>query len=132
MMTSKIKNEPPSCKQETIKDIETQHNRLFEKVDREWVGRVPTRVSREFLSLNFRQNNPVKAIREKCLDCCGGSKAEIRKCVSTDCAIWPFRMGTNPFRKKAVLTAEEKKRRAQRLRSGSISVTQPEPNTESP
>ncbi len=38
------------------------------------------------------------AIRSKCIDCCGGSQAEVRRCGMADCALWPFRMGTDPFR----------------------------------
>lgn len=34
-----------------------------------------------------------KAIREKCIDCCGGSRAEVRLCPSTKCALFPYRMG---------------------------------------
>jgi hypothetical protein len=34
-----------------------------------------------------------KAIRMKCLDCCCGQSAEVRKCPSTLCALWRFRMG---------------------------------------
>ena len=92
-----------------------QNHRLLENVDGDQVGRIPATVPCEFLSLNFRQKNPVKAIRENCLDCCGGSKGEVRKCVSTDCPLWPFRMARNPFRKKPVLSAEEKERRTARL-----------------
>ena len=40
---------------------------------------------------------PLKAIRARCMDCCGGSRSEVRKCVALDCASWPFRMGKNPF-----------------------------------
>ena len=40
----------------------------------------------------------LKAIRAKCKDCCGGSEAEVRRCGMIDCPLWPFRMGTNPFR----------------------------------
>lgn len=34
-----------------------------------------------------------KAVREKCIDCCGGVRAEVRKCPATKCPLWPFRMG---------------------------------------
>lgn len=40
---------------------------------------------------------PLKAIRRKCLDCSGHEKGEVRKCVHTDCMLWPFRMGKNLF-----------------------------------
>ena len=34
-----------------------------------------------------------KAIRDYCLWCCGDSKPEVRKCISTNCPLWRFRMG---------------------------------------
>lgn len=42
---------------------------------------------------------PIKAIRAKCLDCSNYQPSEIRNCEITDCALWPYRMGTNPARK---------------------------------
>jgi len=38
---------------------------------------------------------PLKAIRLKCLDCCAGSRKEVRLCPVRDCPLWPFRMGRN-------------------------------------
>ena len=35
-----------------------------------------------------------QAIRNKCIDCCGGVRAEVRKCSATNCPLWPFRLGT--------------------------------------
>jgi len=81
----------------------------------ERVGRIPTEVHSDSLSLKFRAHNPLKAIRAKCLDCCGGNAAEIRKCVAVECDLWPFRMGTNPFRKRRVLSTEQKRERLERL-----------------
>lgn len=40
-----------------------------------------------------------KAIREKCIDCSGGSLAEVRLCPVLKCALWPYRMGENPSAK---------------------------------
>ena len=34
-----------------------------------------------------------KAIRMKCLDCCGDQLAEVRKCPATNCPLWRYRMG---------------------------------------
>jgi hypothetical protein len=81
----------------------------------EQIGKHPSEVPSEILSLNFRAQNPLNAIRAKCIDCCCGNAAEVRKCVATDCALWPFRMGTNPFRKKRKLSAGERRERAERL-----------------
>ena len=37
----------------------------------------------------------LNAIRAKCLDCALDPK-EVRKCVQTDCPLWPLRMGCVP------------------------------------
>lgn len=34
-----------------------------------------------------------QAIREKCIDCCGGFVREVRKCPAYNCPLWRFRMG---------------------------------------
>lgn len=34
-----------------------------------------------------------KAIRLKCLDCCCGQSAEVRRCPATECPLWRYRMG---------------------------------------
>jgi hypothetical protein len=39
---------------------------------------------------------PLKAIRHKCLDCCGGSYTEVDNCPCTQCTLWPYRMGKRP------------------------------------
>jgi hypothetical protein len=40
----------------------------------------------------------LKIIRDKCIDCCCGQLAEVRKCTAVGCALWPYRLGFNPFR----------------------------------
>jgi hypothetical protein len=44
----------------------------------ELIGKHPGDVPPDFLSLKFRTQNPLKAIREKCLYCCCGNSAEVR------------------------------------------------------
>ena len=39
-----------------------------------------------------------KAIRAKCLECCAGNSAEVRRCRITDCALWPWRSGKRTHR----------------------------------
>lgn len=41
----------------------------------------------------MRQSTPMRAIRSKCLDCCGGLVSEVRKCPVGDCALYFYRMG---------------------------------------
>lgn len=53
-----------------------------------------------------------KAIRLKCLDCCAGQAAEVRKCPAESCPLWRFRMGKEendelkPVRKNSKKSAD--------------------------
>lgn len=42
--------------------------------------------------------SPLKAIRLRCLDCCGDSAMEVRLCPAITCPLYPFRFGKNPNR----------------------------------
>lgn len=76
------------------------------------VGRDPRRMTQDELRAMGHSPQPVlKAIRARCLDCCAGNDAEVRRCVATECPSWPFRMGTNPWR----LTSEARRLSGQRL-----------------
>lgn len=57
----------------------------------------------------------LKAVRAKCLDCTCYQPSLVRECEMTDCALHPYRMGTNPFRKKRELTDEQRQALADRL-----------------
>lgn len=56
------------------------------------------------------QTNPVKVIREKCLDCCCGNAKEVKLCTVEECPLHPFRFGRNPYRSRREMTSEEKKK----------------------
>jgi len=45
---------------------------------------------------------PLKAIRSRCLDCCGGSSKEVALCPVTSCPLWPYRFGTRKRARKIV------------------------------
>ena len=51
---------------------------MFEKMVKDSMGK---RISR------------AKAIRYKCLDCCGFQSNEVRECPTVDCPLWRYRMG---------------------------------------
>ena len=64
-----------------------------------------------------KNTNPVKVIREKCLDCCYGSAKEVELCPCADsCPLWPFRFGKNPYLKPRQYTEEERARRMEQAR----------------
>jgi hypothetical protein len=68
----------------------------------ELVGRDPRELSPADLAAAGIEAAPVlKIVRQKCIDCCGGSEKEVRLCVAVSCPLWPLRMGSNPFRAPA-------------------------------
>ncbi len=42
--------------------------------------------------------SPLRAIRFNCLTCMGWRPSLVRKCSSQLCALYPYRLGTNPER----------------------------------
>ena len=60
-------------------------------------------------------HNPVKAIRAKCLRCTCDNPVEVDKCPITDCPLYPFRYGKNPYRAKRVITPEQNTRNLETL-----------------
>jgi hypothetical protein len=84
---------------EVIDDVEVQ------------TGRDPRNMTPDELrALGHRPMSILQSVRARCLDCCGGSPAEVRRCVSVNRPSWPFRMGSNPWRERRELSPE---RRAQ-------------------
>ena len=57
--------------------------------------------------------SPLKAIRQNCIECCGGSKNEVKLCTITSCPLYAFRFGKNPYSKR---TLSEEQREAARVR----------------
>lgn len=74
-------------------------NPLLEYQDGHLVGKTPENVDIFSMKAAGHTNDPLaKIIRKKCLECCGFQASEVRKCVSYNtCALWPYRMGKNPF-----------------------------------
>jgi len=54
--------------------------------------------------IKFRNYTPLKAIRQRCIDCSGGDKKEVRECICYEnnpeevepCPLWIYRKGKNP------------------------------------
>jgi hypothetical protein len=75
------------------------------------VGKDPRQIDQAELRAVGHLPMPVlKAIRTKCLECCCGSPGEVRNCIVTSCPLWPYRMGSNPWRSPKVLSPEQRKR----------------------
>jgi hypothetical protein len=56
----------------------------------------------------------LKAIKRRCLDCSGGSKADVRDCQHVACDLHPFRFGRNPNR---TMSREQRELAAARLKA---------------
>lgn len=68
--------------------------------------------------------SPLPAIRAKCLDCAGGQPSEVRLCPVVRCALYPFRMGNNPHRKRRELSDDARAALVSRL--GARRIVSPE------
>lgn len=66
--------------------------------------------------MDERNKSPIKAIREKCLDCVCGQVNEVKLCPVTNCSLYPFRLGKNPYLKRE-MTEEQKKAASDRLKA---------------
>jgi hypothetical protein len=63
------------------------------------VGRDPRTVpEKDWRAAGLPSRTLAEAARAKCLDCCGEQLREVRFCLALTCPLWPFRMGTDPFR----------------------------------
>jgi hypothetical protein len=65
----------------------------------------------------------LRAVRAKCLDCSGGSPAEVTDCRVPTCPLYPFRLGRNPWR------AEPSEAQRQARRRNAATLASPVPFT---
>jgi hypothetical protein len=82
------------------------------------IGRDPRKMTLDELTACGIIPQPLlAAIRAKCLDCVYYQPSEIRRCGDIKCTNWPYRMGTNPFRRSS-LTEDQRAERGRRLNQG--------------
>jgi hypothetical protein len=68
-----------------------------------------------------QEKSPIKAIREHCIECIGGRdnqgyKKLISECPSSDCGLYAFRFGKNPYHNQK-LSNEQRKTLSDRARN---------------
>jgi hypothetical protein len=77
---------------------------------------LPIATTREgYIELGHQPQPILAAIRAKCIDCSGGSPNEVKLCRSVKCALFPFRMNSNPWRKEVSLSPERRAAAAEHL-----------------
>lgn len=68
--------------------------------NKELASKPPEFWGREGLGMIGHRKRPIlKVIRAKCVDCSVHQPKEVRLCQFVTCPLWPYRMGTDPFRK---------------------------------
>ena len=81
------------------------------------IGRDPREMTdAELNEIGHFKRPLLAAIRQNCVDCAGGSQAEVRRCRMVACPMWPYRMNANPFTHRE-LTQEQREAGAERLRT---------------
>lgn len=53
-------------------------------------------MSNKVLMMKVTNTSFTRAIRDKCMDCCAGNDAEVRKCELVECPLFPYRFGCSP------------------------------------
>ena len=80
------------------------------------VGRDPRKMTHgELEALGHRKEPLLPVIRRNCMQCVGGSEAEVRRCAMVWCPFWPYRMNSNPF--AAGQSEERRAASAERMRA---------------
>lgn len=59
--------------------------------------------------------SPLQSIKNFCAECMGGQQRLVKDCTSKNCALWEYRNGKNPNRKRE-MTDEQRQAAAERLR----------------
>ena len=60
--------------------------------------------------------SPLKAIRQKCLDCCCWSPYEVAQCTAVKCPLHVYRSGKKPESMRRKMSDEQRAASAERLR----------------
>jgi hypothetical protein len=80
------------------------------------VGRDPREMAPEELrGAGHKPISPLQALQARCLDCCAGQVNEVALCPVVECPAWPFRMGTNPWRRPASEARRDSARRTMEM-----------------
>jgi hypothetical protein len=86
------------------------------------VGRDPREMTRAELELLGHGKKPLlRAMRLRCLDCCGEQPNEVRLCTAVHCPLWAYRMATDPWRKEPSEAQREQGRRLARKTAAAAS-----------
>jgi hypothetical protein len=70
-------------------------------------GRDPREMTQDELrEAGHEPTSPLRALRARCLDCCGHQEKEVALCPAVDCPSWPFRMGAKIGANRHLISVE--------------------------
>ena len=79
------------------------------------MARLTTEEKKEQKDLNYIREHykgPIltrnQAIKARCLDCSADQRDEVTMCPATNCPLWPYRFGSNPFKKPREMSEKQK------------------------
>jgi len=75
-------------------EVNTEDEPSYEKVEGETTQEAQDRIEARYRA---RATSPLRAIRAFCVLCMGAQPREVAHCTATDCVMFPFRNGKNPF-----------------------------------
>ena len=95
----------------------TRNTKAVKNPNQAWRVRVN---KRQEVIIPIEHKSPLKAIREKCIECVGGRESAgylklISECASPNCPTYEFRYGKNPYHTQN-LSSKQRKERAERLK----------------
>lgn len=94
----------------------SQQPKVWREAHDKLKGIRPEQLSRDDLAALGHEPGALNAIRQNCVQCQGGAEAEVRRCTTTWCPLWPFRMTSDPWRRRR-WDQPARERAAARMRS---------------
>lgn len=86
--------EPEEIEDEAAVDISDEPS--YERVEGESAQDAQDRIEAKYRA---RATSPLRAIRAFCVLCMGAQPKEVAKCSATECPLYKFRDGKNPYQK---------------------------------
>ena len=74
------------------------------------------KTAEEFNQEVSKNKNVIRAIKLYCYSCSSYQLSEVKNCTVTNCPLFPFRNGKNPFRKRE-LSEEERTKLSERMKN---------------
>ena len=87
----------------------THHTTPAPESKKHWPSAEKISAESEMKVMSTTKSDLLKIIRRKCLDCVCYQPREIELCPSTRCALWPYRMGKDPYKTPRQMSDAQRK-----------------------